>query len=159
MAITAVTNGSCSMAKVAPEDLEVELGEDDDVEFGVVMLITCAAGKSSQRVKVTKRVSGKIHTAAFLFYKLKGGLLVSSGAVCSEAAGRCLLEACTVADTAHVGAADVTDVSEIGKIKGLITHSEVQVLLARPIWVQARVQLSGVAAETPTAAINAKMKK
>jgi hypothetical protein len=29
MAITAVRNGSCSMEAVAPEDLEVEAGEDD----------------------------------------------------------------------------------------------------------------------------------
>ena len=114
MAITAVKNGSCSMEAVAPEDLELEAGEDDvDLEAGLVILAEDEAGKTSQRTKVMKIVGGKIHTAAFLFLKLKGSLLVRSGAICSEAVGRCLLEACTVADTREVGAADVSGVSEI----------------------------------------------
>lgn len=116
MAIIAVRNGSFSMAVpvVAPEDLEVEEGEDDDeFEVGLVMLTEDEAGKSSQRTKVMKRVGGRIRTAAFLFLKLKGGLLVCSGAVCNEAAGRCLLKARAVADAGEVGAAEVSGVSEI----------------------------------------------
>lgn len=64
-----------------------------------------------------KIVGGKIHTAAFLFLKFKGSLLVCSGAICSEAVGRCLLEACTVADAGEVGAADMSEVSEMRKEK------------------------------------------
>lgn len=103
------------MEAVAPEDfLEVEVGEDDvELEAGLVMLAEDEAGKSSQRTKVMKRVGGKIHTAAFLFLKCKGSLLVRSGAICGEAVGGSLLEACTVADTREVGAADVSGVSEI----------------------------------------------
>jgi hypothetical protein len=113
-AITAVRNGSCSTEAAAPEDLEVEAGEDDvDLEVGLVMLTEGEAVKSSQRTKMMKRVGGKIHTPAFFFLKCKGSLLVRSGAICSEAVGRCLLEACTVADTGEVGAADVSGVSEI----------------------------------------------
>lgn len=112
MAITAARNGSCSIEAVAPEDLEEEAGEDDvDLEEGLVA--EGEAGKSSQRTRVMKRVGGKIHTAAFLFLKCKGSLLVRSGAICSEAVFRCLLEACTVADTGEVGAEDVSGVSEI----------------------------------------------
>jgi hypothetical protein len=109
-----------------------------------------------------KRVGGKIHTAAFLFLKFKGSLLVRSGAICSEAVGGSLLEACTVADTREVGAADVSGVSEIIVIEvkiSLTTYKEEQVLLARPAWTQERVQASAVWAETPTAATSAKMKK
>ena len=95
------------MEAVASEDLEVEAGEDDDEEE------EDESGKSSQRTKVMKRVGGKIHTAAFLSLKFKGSLLVRSGAICNEAVGRCLFEACTVADTRQVGAADVSGVSEI----------------------------------------------
>ena len=40
-----------------------------------------------------KRVGGKIHTATFLFLKLKSSLLVRSGAICGEAGGRRFLEA------------------------------------------------------------------
>jgi hypothetical protein len=109
------------MEAVAPEDFEeVEVGDelevgDDDVELevGLVVLAEDEAGKSSQRAKVVKGVGGKIHTAAFFFLKFLGSLLVRSGAICNEAAGRCFLEACTVADTGEVGAADVSGVSEI----------------------------------------------
>jgi hypothetical protein len=113
MAITAVRNGSCSMGAVAEDFLEAEAGEDDvALEAGVVMLAD-EARKSSQRTKVTKRAGGKIHTAAFLFLKLNGCLLVCSGAICSETVGRSLLETCTVADTREVGAANVRGMSKI----------------------------------------------
>jgi hypothetical protein len=62
-----------------------------------------------------KGVAGKIHTTAFLFLKFKRSLLVRSGAICNEAVGRCLLEACAIANTGEVGAADVSGVSEIEK--------------------------------------------
>jgi hypothetical protein len=138
-----VRNGSCSIEAVAPEDLEVVAGEDDvDLEEGLVA--EGEAGKSSQRTKVMKRVGGKIHTTAFLFLKFKGSLLVRSGAICSEAVFRCLLEACTVADTGEVGAVDVSGVSETEREveTSLTTHKEEQVLLARPAWTQERVQAS-----------------
>jgi hypothetical protein len=49
---------------VAPEDLEVEAGEDDiKLEAGLVMLAD-EAGNLSQR---TKSDGGKIHTAEILF--------------------------------------------------------------------------------------------
>lgn len=53
------------------------------------------------------------HTAAFLLLKLKGSLLVRSGAVGLEARGCCILEACAVADTREVGTTEVNDVREI----------------------------------------------
>ncbi len=62
-----------------------------------------------------KKEGGKIHTAAFLLLKLNGSLLVRSGAICGKAVGRCLFEACTVADASEVGAADVSGVREIEK--------------------------------------------
>jgi hypothetical protein len=101
------------MVPVAPEeDLEVEAGEDDvELEAGLEVLED--AGKSSQRTNAMKRVGGKIHTAALLFLKFKSSLLVRSGAICGEAAGRRCLEARTLADTGEVGAADVSGVSEI----------------------------------------------
>jgi hypothetical protein len=58
-------------------------------------------------------VAGKVHTTAFFLLKLKGSLLVSSGAICNETAFRCFLEACTFADTREVGAAEVSGVREI----------------------------------------------
>jgi len=108
MAITAVRNESCSMEAVPPEDLEVEAGEDDvELEVGEE-----EAGKPSKRTEVMKKIGGRIHTAAFLFLKFKGSLLVRSGAICNEAVFRSLLEACTVADTGEVGAVDVSSVRD-----------------------------------------------
>ena len=93
------------MEAIAPDFLEL-VGE------GPVTLTVDEAGKSSQGTKVMKRIGGKIHTA-FLFLKRLGSLLVRSGAICNEAVGRSLLEACTVADTREVGAVDVSGVSDI----------------------------------------------
>jgi hypothetical protein len=106
------------MEAVAPEDLEVEVVGEDDVELDVgVVRLADESGKSSQRSKVMKGVGEKIHTGAFLFLEFKGSLLVRNGAICNEAVGRCLLKARAVANTGEVGAADVSGVSEIEKRK------------------------------------------
>jgi len=55
---------------------------------------------------------GRRRSSAFFFLKCKGSLLVRSGAIRSEAVGRCLLEACTVADTGEVGERRTSAVSE-----------------------------------------------
>jgi len=113
------------MEAAALEDFEVEAGEDDD-DLELVTLAEDEAGKSSQRAKVMKRVDRKIHTAAFLFLKFKGSLLVRSGAICSEAVGSCLLEARTIADTGEVGAADVSSVSEIERSQNKLDNRDAQ---------------------------------
>jgi hypothetical protein len=100
-----------------------------------------------------------IRTSTFLLLKLKGSLLVRSRAICSEAASCSRFEACTVADTIEVGAEEVSGVREDReRLIGHDTHKEVQVLLARPSWTQARTQASAVCADTPTAATSAKAK-
>lgn len=111
IAITAVRNGSRSIGTVALEDLEAEgPGEDDvDLEEALVLLalpLEDDAKKSSQRNTVIESVDGMIHTSAFLLLKLKSSLLVRSCAICSEAARCSSFEACTVADTTEVGAAE-----------------------------------------------------
>jgi len=45
--------------------------------------------------------------------KLKGSLLIRSGTIGSEAIGRRLFEARTVADTSEVGTVDASGMSEI----------------------------------------------
>lgn len=120
----AIRNGRCSMEAAALEGLEVEEADDDDWEL--VTLAEDEAGKLSQRTKVMKRVGRKIHTAAFLFLKFKGSLLVRSGAICSEAFGSCLLEARTIADTGEVGAADVSSVSENERSQNKLDNRDAQ---------------------------------